>query len=1037
MPVFRPAGRLIALVTAVFASASAALAAPPTLLTAVSRITQGATPYDIQLPLAGGSGIECRTITNGLSLVLTFDQPIASLAATVTAGTATVGTPKYSTNTVTIPVAGLIDAEAVTVNLANVTNAAVAPEVLASQDVSLRTLFGDVNGSGTLSGSDVSTVRAAVADAKPVSGATFRCDLNLSGTFSGSDVSSVRAAVANAAFIDGGPTANAAPTLTSLAAQTVTTGQPMSPLGFTVADAESDPSTLTVTWTTSDPYTIPSENITVSGTGGSRQITLTPAAGVTTTVPVDVTLYVSDGLAYSDPMTFTVRVTPPPIAYLATLAPMEGTGSLGTGTAVLTVSGDRTYATISTTSSNLSSGLVDDTVNDGSGAVMYDLPVGRVRGDLQTDGSLKWTFNVTKAPDILAALASNSAYYIIDTASNPAGELTGIFKPLTGSQTFTPPAAPPAFTLSPPTPADASRFLQQAQFGGTSSEIAALSNTSAANASTAIEDWFAAQFATPLPIYPTYAASSIPPAYPLDVQSASQPYSPSSMYAWMYYRLVVPQAVGYAESLSADRVHEGWMKNAVTAPDGLRQRVATALSEIFVVSENNGTIGGSPLGLASYYDMLAGDAFGNFRQLLSDVTLHPIMGVYLDMKGNKKTAPNENYAREIMQLFTIGLYMLQPDGTLMLDAKGQPIPTYSQAQITSLAQVYTGWDQNTAGKVIIPTFPAPTAPATQPTVVNFTSYYQQPMIVTASNHSTNAKTLLTYPGVGQTTIAANTKQTADAATAELNVTLDNIFNHPNVGPFICRQLIQRLVESNPSPAYVYRVAQVFNNDGTGVRGNMGAVVKAILTDYEARSTAVRGNAGYGKPREPIVRLASFLHSMNAFSKTNHWAIGRTDTQLQQTIFRAPTVFNFFDPGYSQPGPVQQAGLASPEFSIIYETTITNSQNMLYTGIYSAANADGSNKLTGVGFKGDSYGYDIFADFSTAGNGLVALTQQSGTSAMLGQVELLIAGAPMDASGTARARIQTFLNTLPNTNPLAQVQAAAYLVATAPQTAVQK
>ena len=248
-------------------------------------------------------------------------------------------------------------------------------------------------------------------------------------------------------------------------------------------------------------------------------------------------------------------------------------------------------------------------------------------------------------------------------------------------------------------------------------------------------------------------------------------------------------------------------------------------------------------GLLTYYDMLADDAFGNFRTLLGDVTLHPIMGFYLNMMGsvkpsapNKFASPNENYAREIMQLFTIGLYMLQPDGTLMLDVNGQPIPTYDQTTITNFAQVFTGWDRNNT-PVNIPLLVSNGATPPGDAVQIFPSYYQKPMVLTPSQHSTVQKNLLVYPG-SNSVIAANANQTAASATAELNFALDNIFNHPNVGPFVCRQLIQRLVGSNPSPAYVYRVAQVFANNGSGVRGDMKAVITAILTDYEARSPAL-------------------------------------------------------------------------------------------------------------------------------------------------------------------------------------------------------
>ena len=1074
----RPAGRrwsalLLTVALAMAAAPRRATAAAPALVSAVSRVAHGSSgSFDVQLPLTGGTGIECRSVAKGVTVVFTFDQPVTAGSATVTAGTGVAGTATLAAYTMSVPVTGLADASAVTVTAANVKNA--AGDVLATAGVTVRTLFGDVDGNGVLTSSDVNLTRAAVGAGVAINGGNFRCDASGDGAFTSSDVNQVRAAVGAGAMVDGGATNNTAPTITTVATQTAVTGVAMSPVGFTVGDAESDPATLVVSWASSDQVTIPNANISVSGTGASRSVTLTPAAAVTQTVPVTVTLYVSDGLAYSAPMSFTVNVTPPPVTYLATLAPVAGTGSLGTGSALLTVSGDQTYATLVFSYSNLSGADSDDAVYDGSGGVMYDIPVGKARGDVQADGSYKWVFSAAKTADIIAALQSNTSYFLAETAAFPAGELTGTFKPLTGSQTFTPPPAPPAITISPPTPADASRFLQQAAFGGNAAEIAALSNAAAANASTAVNDWLTAQFNTLPPIVgvsgPTttgasagaYASTSIAPGAtaaaptdPASAQTSTQPYTTSSMYWQIYNRVTVAQSPNaYGDTLNDDRVHESWWKNAVTAKDPLRQRVATALSEIFVVSEIDTTIDGNVPGLASYYDMLGDDAFANFRQLLGDVTLHPVMGHYLTMKGNTKTNPNENFAREIMQLFGVGLYMLQPDGTLMLDTTGKPIPTYTQPIVTSFAQVYTGWDQNNTTKPVIPVIVAPVAPATTPTVTNFTSAYQQPMVVTFGNHSTGAKTLLAYPGVAVPAVTgakdpgvipANTGQTALTATAELNAALDNIFNHPNVGPFICRQLIQRLVESNPSPAYVYRVAQVFNNNGSNVRGDMKAVITAILTDYEARSPSVRNDPGYGHMREPMIRFAQLLHSCNAVSKGGKWAFGKTDATLNQTVFRSPTVFNFFDPAYAQPGAVQNAGLVSPEFDIIFETTITNAQNMIYTGTYAnyataAGTVPGTPLMTGTGFRGDSYGSDIYLDHSPSGSGLVALaTPASGgsSSAMLGQVVLLLNGGPLDSSGQAQARIQTFLNTLPNTNPLAQVQAAVHLVASSAQCAAQK
>jgi uncharacterized protein (DUF1800 family) len=515
------------------------------------------------------------------------------------------------------------------------------------------------------------------------------------------------------------------------------------------------------------------------------------------------------------------------------------------------------------------------------------------------------------------------------------------------------------------------------------------------------------------------------------------------MYYQIWGRVCVPQPpLHYGDVLDNNRVHEAWWKNAVTAPDQLRQRVATAYSEIFVVSEIETTINANILGLASYYDMLADDAFVNYRQLLRDVTLHPIMGQYLNMRGNNKATPpqvpNENYAREIMQLFSIGLYMLQPDGTLMLDANGQPIPTYDQAAITNFAQVFTGWNTDPA-RVVIPTIPATTQPVAP--IVNVNNSYQKPMVATAANHALVQKNLLNYPGAARyvpTTqpgvIPASTKATLQSCDDELNFALDNIFNHPNVGPFFCRKLIQRLVGSNPSPGYVYRVAKVFNNDGNGVRGNMKAVITAILTDYEARNPAQLNDPGYGHAREPMIRIASMLRSLGAWSKSGKWVMGKTDSTLQQTIFRSPTVFNYFDPAYSEPGAISDAGIVSPELEIILATTITSSQNMIYTGLYS--HNYNTTQPTGTGFRGDSGGTDIYVDFSANGCGLQPLVQAQGQGPMVDEVGVLLMGSSLDPQ--MKTIITNFLTAKVGASDyLTKCKAAVHLVATSPHAATQK
>ena len=808
-------------------------------------------------------------------------------------------------------------------------------------------------------------------------------------------------------------------------------------------------SLLTLQGTSSDQTIVANADIVFDGSGASRTVQITPKPGITAVVTATITVTVSDPDGGSTPTSFTLTVTPPPTTYLATLGPFSSSvSSLGYGSATLTVSGDKTYAILRYSYSNLAGADTDDAVYAPGDVVLYDIPVGKQHGDQQPDGSFLWFFPSADRANILAAIESNNAYMIIESAAYPAGELKGTFIKVNGSQTFTPPPDPPAITINPPSKYDASRFLQQATFGGKSSEIAALSDPNAANAGTALNDWLNQQFAMPGPIYPDYSNAALPPSTATPgPQSLTQPYSDSSMYRNIYLRVTQAQAPNpYGDTLDDNRVHEAWWRSAVGGPDQLRQRVATAYSEIWVVSENDANVDAQIMGLATYYDMLANDAFVNFRQLLNDVTLHPIMGDYLNMRGNKKAvppaSPNENYAREILQLFSIGLYMLQPDGTLMLDANGQPIPTYDQTTITNFAQVFTGWDVSN-NKVIIPTLISNMLTPPAGIISNFTSDRQRPMVVTPANHSTTVKNLLIYPGAptfpgagSPSMIPARSQQTALTATQELSFALDNIFYHPNCGPFVCKQLIMRLVGSNPSPAYVYRVAKVFADDGSPdhVRGNMKAVITAILTDYEARSPALTSEPGYGHLREPMIRIAQLLRSGGALSKTGKWVMGKTDTTFAQTILRSPTVFNFFDPHYAEPGAISNAGIVSPELDIVYSTTVTNTQNMIYNGIY---NVTYSTPPTGSAFGGDSGGQsDIYLDFSATGCGLIPLCQTQGTSAMIDQTAVLLMGAPL--SSQSKAIIQNFIATkISASNYLEQCKAAVHLVSTSAQAAAQK
>ena len=412
--------------------------------------------------------------------------------------------------------------------------------------------------------------------------------------------------------------------------------------------------------------------------------------------------------------------------------------------------------------------------------------------------------------------------------------------------------------------------------------------------------------------------------------------------------------------------------------------------------------------------MLAADAFGNFRTLLGDVTLHPIMGAYLNMLGNVKAtspnfnAPNENYAREVLQLFSIGLNQLQPDGTLKLDINGLPVPCYDQTTIQAFAQVFTGWNVN-GTPVVIPTL---TNLNNVPTVVNVNSYYNKPMVVNANNHSALQKTLLSGY-----TIAATSSQTSTTATAELNVALDNIFNHPNVGPFICRELIQRLVCSNPSPAYVYRVASVFADDGSAnhVRGNLQAVVQAILTDYEARTTALQGTIGYGHLKEPILRASATIRAFHPTSTSGYFKLSTTSTAFGQTPYKATSVFNFFTPDYVQPGVIASAGLVAPELQLSNEANNVTFINTVDSAIYGS-------------WPGGDVKIDLTNEQNMAGN----------PTNLVDSLNVLLMNNAMPQP--MHDNIISYLNTLPaNTNSdfLARARAAVDLVTTSAQFATEK
>ena len=521
-------------------------------------------------------------------------------------------------------------------------------------------------------------------------------------------------------------------------------------------------------------------------------------------------------------------------------------------------------------------------------------------------------------------------------------------------------------------PQQAARFLTQATFGAKMPEIEAL----AASGANGIEEWLKNQFNKPQSLHlPTVHAYYL--SQPVEQQKTSN------------------QALNWSL----------W-KNFATADDQLRQRVTFALSELVVISLDS-QVNNFPLGAAQYVDTLGSHAFGNFRNLLEAVTYSPMMGVYLSTLKNQKEdlvtgrVPDENYAREIMQLFSIGLYQLNLDGSLVLNANGKPIETYTNADITGLAKVFTGLSW------------AGSDTSSQRFFSNRVKDLEnqiKPMQAYNQYHSISEKVFL------KVTIPA--QKNADT-NGDIRIALDTLFNHPNVAPFIGKQLIQRLVTSNPSPSYIARVAMAFNNNGQGVRGDMQAVIKAILMDDEARNPALASPQS-GKLREPIVRFVQWLRSFNATSSSGQFLIGATsrpDTQLAQSPLLSPSVFNFFRPNYTPPnGLVGSAKLLAPEAQITTETSVAGYLNFMRNAITSGV---GSNK-------------EVQANYSSE------LALADDPDKLLERISLLL-GVKLNAATYTLIRDAVATISLANNvdaNKLNRVKLALYLIMASPEYIVQ-
>jgi uncharacterized protein (DUF1800 family) len=550
---------------------------------------------------------------------------------------------------------------------------------------------------------------------------------------------------------------------------------------------------------------------------------------------------------------------------------------------------------------------------------------------------------------------------------------------------------PPTLLVSPE---DASRFLAEATFGATDADIHHLSKIG-------YTAWLNEQFNT----QPTLHEPAVEQALLLN----NAPCNAGD--------LKCNAALFVQNNQQENYLQQTFWQQAMTGNDQLRQRVKYTLTEMFVISSTNPAVSNMPRGMANYYDMLGADSFGNFRQLLEHVTLNPMMGQFLSIlandKGDANRDPDENYAREVMQLFTIGLYQLNADGTQKLDPTGQPLPTYSNTDVLGLAKVFTGFSWNVPGD-------------------QSNTPWSNCCVYVGTGFGEDILQMQNYPGHHSTAekdflgVTIPTQSNPDPV-GDLKIALDTLFNHPNTPPFFCKQMIQHLVTSNPSPAYVGRVAAVFQDNGAGVRGDMKAVIQAILLDPEARdSVAASSNPQYGKVREALVRYTEWARAFTAQSRNGAFNLASTEDPifaLGEMSLRSPSVFNWFAPGYVPPGTsIDKAGLLAPEMQMTDVSTVVGYLNYMQSAIGS----------------GTKSGPDVFSNYTTE-IALAATPDQ-----LVDRVDLLLMAGEMDS--TLRSQILAAVNSIaiptggdPDAinNALAnRVKTAIYLTMAAPSYSAQ-
>lgn len=530
---------------------------------------------------------------------------------------------------------------------------------------------------------------------------------------------------------------------------------------------------------------------------------------------------------------------------------------------------------------------------------------------------------------------------------------------------------------------DRTRFLEQATFGPSPELDARLRRIG-------LRVWLNEQFQAPYPTIP----------YPNPPLMPTTPPSECSLNTF---------PACYREHYTMQPVQQWFFKEAFYGEAQLRHRVAWALSQIWVTS---GVTIKQSSHMIAYHKILSRHAFGNYRDLMYDMTLNPAMGDYLDMARSTSIAPNENYAREILQLFSIGLYRLNQDGTYMRDNQGNLIPTYSQDTVNDFAKVFTGWTYcQTPGE----------CPNLTPGTLNF----KDPMALAVHIHDLRSKTLLIYPNVVNPNIPACLgcdfpELITPYANNSLNRAIDNIFNHPNVAPFVSKLLIQQLVTGDPSPAYVGRVAAVFNNNGQNVRGDLKAVVKAILLDPEARGN-FKNDPTYGKLREPVLMFTNLsrLYKAKSFNgeELSDGALSEYTKNMGQNPFYSPSVFNYYPPDYIIPG----TSLQAPEFSLLNTNSGIKRINALYILVFEGLTPNATDSLKGTSIDLSELVPSAVADSS--GNQLLdALNNKMLHGVMTPELRALILNAVM---------------AIPASDPLLRAKTAIYLTAVSSQYQVQR